>query len=298
MIKDEILARLKTNFKIFFRQSIKHYVKIERQNEDEVLAIFSLQQALELLLKIYYVEENGYKSILCERDRSLDETEQLRLLHSGDLKTLGYSKILGNLRNSRYCPLSESDYSMIENFQKARNQIAHLGLEMVSNDLLEGVLQLVTSVFTDLEYKDRVSYPFEGELVNVLKLMLGKELYRDFINNTKLREYARKKAENTINGEIHYCIECEEKTVIDEGHFYKCMLCGFSVSKDCATIIKCPVCGANDMYVDILNTTPTNEGGGRCLKCHALLSVLQCDECEDYYVVDCGSCFCGKHKPI
>lgn len=296
MVKEEILTRLKNNFMCFFKQSIKHYVVTNRQFDDDVLAVFSLQQALEIMLKIYFVEKIGYTSILQDKFREKKESELINLLNSGNLKTIGYGDLLKKLKTESFCPLTPEDYDLIESFQIARNQIAHMGLDVVPEKLLDGILQLVTSVFTDLEYKDRINPSFEGELVNVLKLMLGNDLYNDFIHNTKLRTYSCKKAKEISQSEVHYCLECDAEAVIEEGYNYKCLLCGYSVSKNCATIIKCPECDSNNMYIDILNTSPVNDGGGHCPACTATMIVSQCGVCGEYFVPDCYSCSCKKRK--
>ena len=298
MLKEKILERIRTTFICFFRNTIYHYTQDPLTLDDKILCVFCMQQSLELLLKYAIVEEDGYEKIIYKNDIKKSESELISMLNEGELRTKGYGELLNDVKEGGYFSLSSSDYLVISEFQKARNQIAHMGFEFISDDLLNGIVQILVSVFTDLEYKERLSQVNEEDMVNVLRLMLGNNLYFRLINKQELRDEAEKKVKK-LTDNPYYCMECESKSVyIDNSNTeaYKCILYGFRVGTAYAATIKCPVCESNSMYFDTLNISPSNDVNGHCISCGANLSISQCDECGDYYVADLGSCSCGKHN--
>lgn len=156
---------------------------------------------------------------------------------------------------------------------------------------MNGIFRLITSVFSDLEYLDHGD---DLDLFNALKAKLGDDLYRRFTSNKELREAAEDKADD-ITDDVHYCLECEARTVLEDDDidgYYKCILCGYKVGKQYASIIKCPSYETNNLYFDTLNISPSNDVNGHCPCCGATFIVSQCKECGDYYVPDCGRCLC------
>ena len=291
MLNSEISERLSTTFECFFKHSIKHFVQEPLENEDKIQCIFSLQEALELLLKFYIVEKMGYRSIIEDSQAGKPESELQSLLDQGKLKTIGFGKALSLLKNSGECPIFEDDFDLIKDFQEARNQIAHMGYKTFPNTLLNGIFRLITSVFSDLEYLDHGDGP---DLFNALKFKLGNDLYYQFTSNKELREAAEDKADD-VTDDVHHCLECEARTVLDDNvpyGYYKCILCGYKIGKQYASIIKCPQCETNNLYFDTLNISPSNDVNGHCPCCGATFTVSQCKECRAYYVSGCSSCSC------
>jgi len=291
MLNSEIAERLSTTFECFFKHSIKHFVEDPLEHEDKIQCIFSLQEALELLLKFYIVEKMGYRFIIEDSQADKPEDELQSLLDQGKLKTIGFGKALSLLKNSDECPIFEDDFDLIKDFQEARNQIAHMGYKTFPNTLLNGIFRLITSVFSDLEYLDHGDGP---DLFNALKFKLGDDLYRQFTSNKELREAAEDKADD-VTDDVHHCLECGARTVLDDNEpygYYKCILCGYKIGKYYASIIKCPSCETNNLYFDTLNISPSNDVNGHCSCCGATVVVSQCKECGDYYVYGLGKCSC------
>ena len=75
MLDNEISGRLATTFECFFKHSIKHFIEEPLEYEDKIQCIFSLQEALELLLKFYIVTKMGYRSIIedCQAEKTENE---------------------------------------------------------------------------------------------------------------------------------------------------------------------------------------------------------------------------------
>ena len=292
MLDNEISGRLSTTFECFFKHSVMHFVKEPLENEDKIQCVFSLQEALELLLKFYIVKKRGYRSIIEDCHAGKTENELQSLLDQGKLKTIGFGKALSLLKNSGECPIFEDDFDLIKDFQEARNQIAHMGYKTFPNTLLNGIFRLVTSVFSDLEYLDYGEAP---DLFNALKFKLGNHLYCRFTSNKELREAAEDKADD-ITDEVHHCLECGARTVLEDNDpygYYKCILCGYKIGKLYASIIKCPSCETNNLYFDTLNISPSNDVNGHCTYCGANFIVSKCKDCGDYYVPDCSTCSCN-----
>lgn len=280
-------------FIAFFRDGITHFLKSETSLDDKILCVFSLQEAMELLVKLYFLEERGYVSILIKKHKTNTEEQNLQLFQNQDLKTLGYGELLEDLKSENDCPLSTDDFDLLEEFQKARNQIAHIGFKYISDELVSSAIDLIISVFSDLKYDERIRNNESEELRNILKELLGDDLFYDFTNKVRVRTRIENKLKTKFT-ETHYCLDCECNTVINRNFRYKCLLCGYQVSSYLVEPILCPDCDTKSLYIDKLNTSPDNDSKGYCPCCSAELYVSQCKTCKQYYVIDVQKCKCNK----
>ena len=188
---------------------------------------------------------------------------------------------------------TESDKNLISDFQKLRNQIAHMGTDSIESDFINKVNFLIARVFNDLDFKESISENYEME--NTLEKILGKDLFSKYIRKSNIiYETEKYVTDNNDEHNICYCLECGNKTSIYDSYSgdIKCYLCGYKVNKYYADVMECPNCFRKSLYFDVLNTTCDNSTTGNCPCCGSSFSIARCGICEGFYIPDVTKCCC------
>lgn len=295
-LEQEIKQRLRKSFKSFFSHSIEHLTKIEPDYNDYLQGIFSLQESLEIMVKYYLTDLHGYKIIITEKQRSNDDKTNKDLLDSNSLRTLSYGELI-KILNEKDEPFSKEEKELISLFQETRNQIAHMGYEDIPKSVINKTITLIVKVFSNLDFKECIENSDGEGMINLLKDLLGTDLYQQLLWKTDIIKQTEDYVSANYNN-IHFCLECENKTVIETGEdALRCLLCGYQTESYYATVIDCPNCDSRNLYLDVLNTTQTNHTNGHCSCCGIDLEITKCEDCGNFYPV-CFSCGCGSHLYI
>ncbi|UTC43231.1 hypothetical protein [Treponema sp. OMZ 857] len=289
-LEDELKVRIRTTFIACFRHAIEHLTLERISIEDYLQIILNIQTSLELLIKLYVLEENHVEKILEEKYfKKCLPTEKflLNLLKNGELHTKQYSLLLEKCSDA----FTKDELKLIREFEYERNQIIHIGIVRENTDLILKTIKLIVSIFSNFEYKERISNDYEEPLINILKdKILTPDLYDRLLSKTKIINEVEKFAQQKSD-EVHYCLECGNNTCIYEFDTYKCLLCGYQFDDYVADCIQCPECNTDNMIFDKLNCTTTNAAAGRCACCGIALEIIECSDCGNYYPV-CFACKC------
>ena len=296
-LEKKVFQLLKNNFNSFFKHAIEHLTS-EDNEYNRTMYVFSIQAALETLVKIYVLFQYGVLVIL-DFDQSHEinyrpkaQDYLLDLLNKKKLKTREYNELKQIILND--LNFSYSEKNLIAEFQKLRNQIAHMGADSIESEFINKVNFLIARVFNDLDFKETISENYEME--NTLKKILGYDLFTKYIEMTSIiQETEKYVAENNDEHSICYCLECGNKTSvydINSGDI-KCYLCGYKVNTYYADVMECPDCFCKSFYYDVLNTTSENNPGGNCPCCGAHYAVAKCDICGEFYIPHLTKCYCN-----
>lgn len=292
----QISILLKNSFQYFFKHAIDHLLQ-ESTDYNKTMFVFSVQQALELLVKLYLINYHGVLSILDDK-QIYDSTKVLRsedelldLLRKQNLRTKNYNELLKNIEKDSN--LTNSEKKLLKSFQLKRNQIVHMGLDSFSTSITSEVNLLIASIFNKLEYKENTTQ--NNDMENTLQKLLGTKLFDEYLTKTTII----KDTEKFINinyepKDICYCLECGHETSIYEWEEFRCYLCGYKMQDYYVGIMKCPNCFRRAFYYDKLNTTKENDTIGNCSVCDSSFTVSKCKKCNDFFIPDVTECSCNK----
>lgn len=295
-LEKKVFILLRNNFNSFFKHAIEHLIS-EDNEYNRTMYIFSIQSALEILVKIYVLFQYGVLVILdfaqSHEVNYKPKTQEylLDLLNKKKLKTREYNELKQIILDD--LDFTESDKNLISDFQKLRNQIAHMGTDSIESDFINKVNFLIARVFNALGFKEKISDNYDME--NTLEKVLGKDLFCKYINKTDIiKETEKYVADNTEEENIFYCLECGNKTTVYDPSCgdLKCYLCGYKVNTYYADVMQCPNCFRKSLYYDVLNTTADNNTEGNCPCCGSHFTIARCDFCEQFYIPDVTKCYC------
>lgn len=294
----KITKLLQKEFQIFFKHAIEHLLK-DGTDFDKTMYVFSIQQSLEILLKLYVVNQYGVLVIL-DFEQSHDiyycnkpESDLLDLLNNKKLKTRDYNDLLKILKED--IELTESEKELLSDFQKLRNQIVHMGIDNFTSTIFSRVNLLVAGIFNKLEYKEQADN--SNDMENTLIKLLGKDLFNDYLSRTSIITDTEQYLTDNFDYddmERIYCLECSQNTAIKFQGEYRCYLCGFKMHDYYAGIMECPDCNQKSFYFDPLNTTEDNNPDGNCPCCGAHYAVAKCNKCGEFYIPNLTKCFCDE----
>ena len=295
-LEKKVFLLLRNNFNSFFRHAVEHLTS-EDNEYNRTMYVFSIQAALETLVKIYVLFQYGVLVILdfaqSHEVNYKPKTQEylLDLLNKKKLKTREYNELKQIILDD--LDFTESDKNLISDFQKLRNQIAHMGTDSIESDFINKVNFLIARVFNDLDFKESISENYEME--NTLEKILGKDLFSKYIRKSNIiYETEKYVTDNNDEHNICYCLECGNKTSIYDSYSgdIKCYLCGYKVNKYYADVMECPNCFRKSLYFDVLNTTCDNSTTGNCPCCGSSFSIARCGICEGFYIPDVTKCCC------
>lgn len=295
-LEKKVFQLLKNNFNSFFKHAIEHLTS-EDNEYNRTMYVFSIQAALESLVKLYVLYQYGIFDIIDqkqihEKDGRLKSQEKLLdMLDKEELKTKGYNVLKDKI--FKICNFTNTDKDLISKFQQLRNQIAHMGIGSFDINIVNTVNFLIAKVFNELDFKEKISENYEME--NTLKKILGNDLFTKYIEMTSIiQETEKYVVDNNDEHSICYCLECGNKTSvydINSGDI-KCYLCGYKVNTYYADVMQCPNCFRKSLYYDVLNTTADNNTEGNCPCCGSHFTIARCDFCEQFYIPDVTKCYC------
>lgn len=291
-IENEIKDRIRTTFKSFFMHTIEHLTKSDPDFNDYLQVVFSLQESLELMVKYFLIETYGYRNVINKKQCTCSDEQNENLLNSNQLKTKNYSDLLEILETKEALFDSEEN-ELIRLFQQIRNQIVHMGVKIIDKTIINKTITLIVKVFSNLDYKEMIENQSGAKMENLLKNMIGEDLYNKLLERTDIINQTSKYALSNYAC-VHYCLECENETVIETEDGLQCLLCGYKTESYFSTVIICPNCDTDNLYVDALNTTESNNTNGHCACCGSNLEVSRCENCGNFFPV-CFPCGCGKH---
>lgn len=295
-LTNQIISLLRKDFRYFFRHAIEHLVQ-EDTGFNQTMYVFSIQQALELLVKIYVANHYGVLVVLDfeqthdVRLREKSEQELLNLLNNNKLKTRDYNKLLEIFKTD--ADLNKQEKTILSRFQQMRNQIVHMGINSFSSSIASEVNRLVASIFNKLEFKEQVGD--KADMDNTLLQLLGEDLFKKYLSTTSIANDTETFISNNYDSKsIYCCLECLHKTVVYDSYAgeYRCYLCGYQLHDDYVGVLQCPECSSNNFYFDTLNISETNPLDGSCPVCGAHFEVAKCGECGDFYFPCISKCSC------
>ena len=293
-LEKKVFTLLQTNFNSFFKHAIDHFTS-EDNEFNRTMYIFSIQTALEVLVKLYVLNEYGVLVLLdFEQSHEINykpksELDLLSMLDKMKLKTREFNELKKIILND--VKFYNSDKELISEFQKLRNQVAHMGINSIDNAFIYKTNLFVTRVFNKLDFKDRISKNYDLE--NTLEKILGKNLFKEYLDKTSIINETEKYVVETYDkNDICYCLECGHKTAIYDASLenIKCYLCGYKINTYYVNVLDCPDCNCKSFYFDVLNTTSINNPDGHCSCCGAHYSVSKCDICGDFYIPNLVKC--------
>lgn len=295
-LEKRVFLLLKNNFISFFKHAIEHLIS-EDNEYNRTMYVFSIQASLEILVKVYVLFQYGVLVILDFEQshevnyRPKSQEYLLDLLNRKKLKTREYNELKKIILND--LNFTDNDKNLISDFQKLRNQIAHMGTDSIEPEFINKVNFLIARVFNALDFKEKISEDYEME--NTLEKVLGKDLFHKYINRTNIiKETEKFVADTTKEQNICYCLECGNKTAIYDSSCgdIKCYLCGYKVNSYYADVMKCPNCFRKSLYYDVLNTTFENNTEGNCPCCRSHFTISRCNVCEQFYIPNVTKCYC------
>lgn len=296
-LEKKVFLLLRNNFNSFFRHAVEHLTS-EDNEYNRTMYVFSIQAALETLVKIYVLFQYGVLVILdFEQSHEINyrpksQKHLLDLLDKKKLKTRDYNDLKKIILND--LDFTDSDKDLISEFQKLRNQIAHMGVYTIEASFINKTNLLIARVFNTLDFKEKISENYEME--NTLEKVLGKDLFSKYtIKSSIIKETERYVADNNDEQNICYCLACGNKTSTCDTYSgdIKCYLCGYKVNTYYADVMECPNCFRKSLYFDVLNTTPDNPTTGNCPCCGASFTIARCSICEQFYIPDVTKCCCN-----
>jgi DNA-directed RNA polymerase subunit RPC12/RpoP len=275
LLEDTLL----TTFRTYLRHGLTHAFAAPLTYSDGLQLLLNIQGALEIVGKLYHVKKAGWQSILPNKYHGKSEEHLCRLLQNGELKTTIYSSSKDYFLKE--FDWTEYDNELINNFQKYRNAVVHLGLSSVPKDITNDSLLLLLRVINRLNFHQVM--PLENSYMdNLIKQLLGDDLWDQLIQNANYRFEAVDQAYEHCD-KVYYCLECGNESwgeMPEEDIF--CFTCGYKVPEYAISFINCPKCRHESSLVfDSLQ-----EGGinvpAKCTVCGYLTKVRKCKECGIY----------------
>ena len=166
-IEKQLNLRLSKTFKCCVRHAIQHALNKEETENDILQVIINMQASLELLAKRYVLKKEGWKSIVKSEVHDKTESEIISAITNGEITTTPYWKNKEFISKEIY--LAEDDSYLLDNFQKNRNQIMHLGIVSPSREVLNESIWFMVRIINQLDWQETLPMG-EQYMSNSLKL--------------------------------------------------------------------------------------------------------------------------------
>ena len=295
-IEEILKPTLEKNFKSYFIHAIEHLVE-ETQTESNILqVIVNIQASLEILSKLYVLNNFGWEKIIENKfhNKSAEDIEQL--IYNGMLKTKNFNSIKEILLDN--IQLDDTDSELLNNFQKYRNQVMHLGVENLSEDILDEAVWFIVRIINILGWQDILKIQNQY-LNNSLASLLGEALYKKLILKSGYIDEAIDNAESKYD-DVKYCFICGNNTLgaNDWDDNYKCLVCGCQISNDNSVeYIDCPKCHMKESVIyDALNISGNEYLKAMCCACKTYTYVSECNTCHEVYIYKDTCSFCNDNS--
>ena len=236
------------------------------------VAMVSIQNAIELLLKYRLAKDHGLKTIA--KTQMLDK-DFLDVASSGELKTIDYISCLRKVQEYEW--ISETDKELFLRAKTVRDALVNsyldIDVEGIRIDLawcLAGAL----AIFGAGQERD------QGEM-QTHRRFLAQDVLDKLINFEPYRSQAVDSAiDDPANEELYRCWECGVDALgARESDTYFCYCCGLTAILEMAKYVRCFMCETpNGVCYDPLNEADGIHHG-RCLHCEEFVGVFVCQEC-------------------
>ncbi|NVZ64804.1 hypothetical protein HX857_18540 [Pseudomonas gingeri] len=277
-----VAGKIRKNAWLFLNRAIREIVSHDDSTDDGFsteVAIFStvfIQTAFELSLVAYVVSEHGIHGVAKKGDSKFSEEELLAKFEGNELNSKLFNELMQEAVEKHYF-LDNDDQYLVENFQRVRNKLVHMGYEFDAGDLYDlkyeliyFLVQLVVPILAKEE-----SRPSEALQSNIDG--------DDFMRLIKFPPYAEQMHRKALNFSkyVYKCFYCGNNSLAagDYGneHCYSCNQDYFHVGfADCA---RCD--SRYSLIYDKLNIGIQSDRTlkGICMNCD-----------EDDLVYSCGVC--------
>jgi len=292
-IEEILKPTLEKNFKSYFVHAIEHLVE-EIQTESNILqVIVNIQASLEILSKLYVLNHFGWEKIIENKFHNKSEQELEELIYTGMLKTKNFSSIKNILIDN--IQFDDTDNELLNNFQKYRNQVMHLGIKNLSEDILDEAVWFIVRIINVIGWQDILQIKNQY-LDNSLASLLGGNLYHKLILKSGYIDEAVDNAEDKYD-DVKYCFICGNNTLCanDWDDNYKCLVCGCQISNDDSVrYIDCPTCHKRGTVIyDALNISDNEYLKAVCCACKTYTNVSECNICKEVHIKTETCSFCN-----
>ena len=287
----------------FTNCSVEHINRGVNINQNRVIAITTLQMALELSIKAVLIKEKGVYSIFTNIDIHTSESEIEQRYSENRLKTKEFENLKNLMKSdqslSKRFGFDGSRYKHMERFQIYRNKLVHLNFvfskkeqSQIEKDLLSVLVNIIGALLSDDKViNEERTFMQEYLEEKEYKKLLRNEMYIEALNEYIKQEY----------GKSYFCPICDKMLFIP---IKKCLGCfkDFTFKKSFG-FIKCKFCGENTVIYDRNNLDINgNEARGLCLNCQEDTIVYECHICGgivDLEFLDSSDCkkgFCSSEQ--
>lgn len=278
-IDSALEKRLVFTFKKYIRHALEHALKERAHQTDVIQVITNLQAALELLSKRYALKREGWRGIVEKRHHDEPESEVIRKIENGTIKTKQYWEHKDYIKNDLL--LDSDDLDLVNKFQSYRNQVMHLGVVNAPKEILNDAIILVIRIFSRLEWYEVL--PLNSQYMsNSLSELLGQKLSEKLLQNPSYVAEAVDFAFEISTSDVKFCLQCGHEAWAKDGHGnLQCRACGFLGNVEAFGFIDCPSCETEESVVyDNLNIGFNISIPSKCCACGKKSRVSRCKTCQ------------------
>jgi hypothetical protein len=291
---DQLLReRLESTFKVYLNHTLEHALKKELSEGDILQIIINAQAALELLSKLYILNNKGWRGIVDKKLHLEPADKVAKAIKSGSARTNQYEEIKKSVL--RFIDLTDDDVELLKKFQDYRNQAMHLGIVGPSLEIASLAITLVVRIFHRLEWQRSLRH-IDAYMANSMQAILGYSLYQKLMKTPVYLAEAMDMAYGVGLGDVKCCIECgNESWAETDDRFLTCFTCGYKGPVDAYAFIDCPKCKrVGALVYDPLNIQENRSLNGKCCSCKEFTEVSYCNECESVFPTDLGCDRCRE----
>ncbi len=282
----EIVEAVAQNSVLFMKQAV---VAILKHNDDDdaplnkqtaILSSSFIQVALELATVARTIMNHGLASIISAKQNTLTLAQMVAEFANNSLKTKTFNELKNTLRADQV--ISDTDYSLMTQFQSYRNKLLHFAFKFHPDDLYD------------------IKYEFIYLLVHVLPTLLGAEpdtgdLHKRLLPDDQFRmlirfpRYAEKMSElaKNMSSSVYKCFFCGTRSLAIDEEF--CCCCCFDYDDNSFGFANCPFCDCRKAVIfdaGNIDSQRDRRMNGLCLNCDAKCEVYKCPECHEANVVE------------
>lgn len=288
-IENELFNRLQHTFTLYIRSAINSALTDNPSDIEVLQTIINMQAALELIGKMFVLRKKGWKGIISNKFHNQSESEILKKIQNGSIKTqqYGHSKDLF----SRDIYLNDDDKHLLDSFQMLRNQVMHLGMVSFPQDLLNESIWFFVRIINQLDWQN--SLPINDQyFTNTTSLLLGDDLYKKLINSSCYVDETIDRAYEQYEDDVRNCFMCgNESWILDEYEYLSCLVCGFKANEEAFGFVDCPRCNRSQTVAYDYYNLPINETlTGMCCACREFVDVSTCDSCGEAKASSASCC--------
>lgn len=274
---------MQRNAALFLRRSVEEMLRDDGDPDDPLshdaatMSCTLLQLSIELFLKAAIIRGCGLP-IVADPRRHKDRTLAVLLVkcEKQTLHTKSFEDLKHVFRRSPQSErFSETDWTFIDEFQRLRNKLVHVGYEFHANDLIDlriDTVYVISHTVASLMTDDDARIPSE-----VLEPFLGAGMFKRLISYAPYVEHMTSLVRD-LDGRTLRCWECDKPTFSQVEKRCFCCCHDWSVGAGFADCIFCE--SPKSVVFDTLNIEEAEPINGLCLACGQAGDVVRCTECR------------------